>query len=68
MATVTNDFLGLICIIVGMAIIIVSLGSFLLRICMGLVALSIINYGLRLRGLPPLQILLSRMAQRRRFF
>jgi hypothetical protein len=67
----TNHLLGLLCIITGIAIIVFTLGSLLLKLAIGIMALSLINYGLKLRGLPPLQLLIPLMAQqahRRRFF
>jgi hypothetical protein len=64
----TNDFMGMVVIIIGMIIIAVALGDLLLRVIIGLLALSLINYGLRLRGLPPLQVLIPMMAHRNRFF
>jgi len=68
MAVNTNHFVGVLCIITGIIIIIATLGSLLVRIIIGLSALSLINYGLKLRGLPPLQILIPLIASRKRFF
>jgi hypothetical protein len=64
----SNHLLGLLCIIAGMVIIILALGDLLARIVVGLLALSLINYGLRLRGLPPLQLLIPMLANRHRWF
>jgi uncharacterized membrane protein len=63
-----NHILGVLCIVAGITVIIVALGSLLLRVMVGLAALSLINYGLRLRGLPPLQLLLPLIASRKRWF
>ena len=63
-----NHILGSLCIVAGIAVIIVALGSLLLRVIVGLAALSLINYGLRLRGLPPLQLLIPLIASRKRWF
>lgn len=64
----TNHLLGMLCIITGVVIILFVLGDLLFRIAVALMALSLINYGLRLRGLPPLQTLIPLIASRRRFF
>jgi len=63
-----NNILGVLCIVGGIAIIMVALGDLLIRMIVALAALSLINYGLRLRGLPPLQMLLPLLASRRRWF
>jgi hypothetical protein len=63
-----NNFAGLVCIITGVGIIVFFLGTLLLRIGAGLAALSLIDHGLRLRGLPSLQMLITMFVQRRRFF
>ncbi len=68
MATNTNHVIGLVCIIAGSIAILFTLGDLLFRVIIALLALSLINYGLRLRGLPPLQVLIPLMASRRRFF
>lgn len=59
-----NYILGVFCIVTGIVMIALALGDFLVRIVIALLALSLINYGLRLRGLPPLQILIPMIAQR----
>lgn len=64
----SNHVLGLLCIIAGMLIILFAVGDLLLRVIIALTALSLINYGLRLRGLPPLQILIPLLANRNRWF
>ncbi|HJZ23499.1 MAG TPA: hypothetical protein VJ201_03530 [Candidatus Babeliales bacterium] len=64
----SNHVLGLLCIIAGIVIAIVAVGDLLVRIIITLAALSLINYGLRLRGLPPLQLLLPLLASRNRWF
>jgi len=63
-----NHILGALCIVVGIVIVMIVLGDLLLRIIIALVALSLVNYGLRLRGLPPLQLLLPLIASRKRWF
>ena len=63
-----NHILGALCIVVGIVVVIVALGDLLLRVVISLAALSLVNYGLRLRGLPPLQLLLPLIASRKRWF
>ncbi len=63
-----NHVLGVLCILAGIAITMVALGDLLVRVIVALAALSLINYGLRLRGLPPLQLLLPMLASRGRWF
>ncbi len=63
-----NHILGTVSIIAGIVVIIVALGDLLVRVLVALAALSLINYGLRLRGLPPLQILLPLLVSRNRWF
>jgi hypothetical protein len=66
MSTVNyNHIVGVLCIIAGIIIVAVALGDLLLRVIVALAALSLINYGLRLRGLPPLQLLLPLLASSR---
>lgn len=66
MATVNyNHIVGIFCIVIGIVIVSVALGDLLLRVIISLAALSLINYGLRLRGLPPLQLLLPLLASSR---
>ncbi len=67
MATKTNHIIGMLCIIAGIAIIIVALGNLLVRILIALAALSLINYGLSMRGMPPLQTLIPMIANRYRY-
>ena len=64
----SNHLLGLLCIIAGVVIIILAVGDLLSRVVIALIALSLINYGLRLRGLPPLQLLIPMLANRHRWF
>lgn len=63
-----NNFLGLICVIAGLIIVVFALGNILVRLLISVLALSLINYGLKLRGLPPLQILIPLIANRKRWF
>jgi hypothetical protein len=64
----SNHILGFLCIVVGVVIIIWALGDLLIRFLIALAAFSLINYGLRLRGLPPLPILIQLVASRNRWF
>jgi len=59
-----SDILGIICIIVGIVIAVIAIGDLLFRLLVALTGLSIINYGLRLRRLPPLQILIPLIISR----
>jgi len=63
-----NRILGFLSIVAGIVIAIIAVGDLLLRIVIALVALSLINYGLRLAGMPPLQLLIPLMINRRRWF
>jgi len=63
-----NLLVGSLCIIAGVVIIVLVLGDLLVRVVVGLVALALINYGLKLRGLPPLQMLLPLIVSRKRWF
>ncbi len=68
MAINYNNIFGLFCIVIGVVVVAVALGDLLLRVIIALAALSLINYGLKLRGLPPLQLLLPLIASRKRWF
>lgn len=68
MAINSTYIISTLCVIAGIAIIIFALGDLLLRVLIALMALSLINYGLRLRGLPPLQMLIPLLISRQRFF
>ena len=60
--------IGTICIIVGLVVAVVSVGDLLFRLITALIGLSIVNYGLRLKGLPPLQMLIPLLLSRNRWF
>ncbi len=68
MSIKSNHLFGGACIVIGIVVIVVALGDLLLRVGVTLAALTLINYGLRLRGLPPLQLLLPLIASRKRWF
>ena len=68
MAVKYDYVLGSLCIVIGLIIVVVALGELLVRVIISLLALVLINYGLRLRGLPPLQLLLPLLARRKRWF
>lgn len=63
-----NYVIGTLCIIAGIVIIIFTVGDLLVRLMVAIAALSLINYGLRLRGFPPLQLLIPLLANRKRWF
>ncbi len=52
-----NNILGIIFIIIGAIGFFFALGDLLFKILCALLALTIINHGLRLCGIPPLQFL-----------
>jgi hypothetical protein len=56
-----NRIVGMICIILGLCIALVSLGEFLLRLSFAILGLFLVNYGLKLRGMPSLHITLMRL-------
>lgn len=64
----TNYVIGALCIAAGIVAIIVALGDLLLRVVVGIAAFSIINYGLKLRGLPPLQVYIPLVLRKMRWF
>lgn len=64
----SNHILGLVCILAGIAIVLCAVGNLLVRLLITVAAISLINYGLKLRGLPPLQLLIPMLANRRRWF
>lgn len=68
MAVSYKHILGTLCIVAGLVVVMIALGDLLLRVLVSLAALSLVNYGLNLRGLPPLQMLVPMMASRRRWF
>jgi len=69
MSTINYNYIvGVLCIVTGIVIITVTLGDLLLRVIIALLALSLINYGLRLRGLPPLQLLIPLLARKGHWF
>jgi hypothetical protein len=68
MSVKTNHLIGTLCIISGVLIILFVLGDLFFRLIVTFMALGLINYGLRLRGLPPLQVLIPLLIARNRFF
>jgi len=62
-----EKWLGLLFIVLGIILLFFSIGDLLFRIIIGLSALALINHGLRLRGLPPLQILIPLFFSKRWF-
>ncbi len=51
-----NNLLGLLFIILGVILLVVVAGGLLARAIMVFISLGIINYGLQMRGMPPLQV------------
>ena len=62
-----NRWLGLLFIVCGLVGLVFAVGDLLFRIMLGIISLSIINYGLQLRGMPPLQIIVPMLFCRRWF-
>jgi hypothetical protein len=52
---------GMLCIIFGACIALWALGEFLLRTCIAILGLFIVNFGLKLRSMPSLYITLMRL-------
>ena len=52
---------GMVCIILGLTVALFVLGELIMRILIALLALFVVNYGMRLRGMPPLYISIMRM-------
>jgi sorbitol-specific phosphotransferase system component IIC len=63
-----NHIFGTLCIITGLVVIIFAVGSLALRLLIAVLALSIINYGLKLRRQPSLQMIIATVARRNRWF
>jgi len=53
-----DKWLGLLFIVLGIVFLLFAVGDLLFRIIIALFALALVNHGLRLRGLPPLQVLI----------
>lgn len=53
-----NNLLGLLFIILGFVLLIAVAGHLLARVIMVLIALGLINYGLLMRGMPSLPMLI----------
>lgn len=51
-----NDFFGLLCIVFGSVVLLYAIGAFIFRIIVAFLAFLLINYGLRLRHMPPLHV------------
>ncbi len=62
-----NRMWGMFFIVVGLVLLFFVLGDLLLKLIFGLFACALINHGLRLRGLPPLQFLFSMWFSRKWF-
>lgn len=52
---------GIICIIFGLFVALFALGNFILRLLIALLGLFLVNFGMRLRGMPPIHISVMRM-------
>jgi hypothetical protein len=56
-----DRILGMLCIFFGIGIALWALGEFLLRLAIAFLGLFIVNFGLKLRGMPALHITLMRL-------
>ncbi len=56
-----DNILGIVCIIFGFFIIGYALGELVFRLLIALIGLLVINFGMRLRGMPPIHIAIIRM-------
>ena len=52
---------GTVCIVLGIGVILFALNQFILRVAMAVVGLFLVNFGLKLCGMPPLYIIIMRM-------
>jgi len=52
-----NNLLGILFIILGVVLLVAVAGHLLVQAVMILIALGLINYGLQMRGMPSLQML-----------
>jgi len=50
-----QQLLGIIAIGAGLGLALIAIGPFAMRLLMASLAIWLINYGLRMQGLPPLQ-------------
>ncbi len=57
---IRNEFIGLLCIIMGLIVLFLALGDLLFRLLLALFGLAIINYGLKMRGEPPVIVHITR--------
>lgn len=62
-----SSFFGLLCIVVGLAIFLLSIGSLLVKGAIALAGLALINFGLKLQGSMPLQYQMYRWFNRSQF-
>lgn len=53
-----NNIIGLLFIILGIILLVVVAGNVLARAILVLMALGLINYGLQMRGMPSLPVLI----------
>ncbi|MEX0940191.1 MAG: hypothetical protein WDZ41_02435 [Candidatus Babeliales bacterium] len=59
-----HQFQGLLFLIGGIILLVLSAGELLARVILMLIALGMINYGLRLRGEPPLIMFINQIRNR----
>ena len=65
---IQNTALGTIYIIFGSLLFILSAGQWMMQLALAALSLYIINYGLTLRGMPPLTLLVLRWFDRTKYY
>ncbi len=65
---VQNTALGTLCIVLGSLLFILSAGQWMIQFALAILSLYIINYGLKLRGMPPLTFLVLRWFDRTKHY
>lgn len=67
MARSNDKVLGVVFVIIGCALFIALAGQFLIQIIGAIISIMIINYGLKLQGLPPIWLLLMQRMHNMKF-
>lgn len=62
-----SNGIGLVVIAIGTLGILFALGDLIVRVVATILCLGLINYGLRMQGMPPLQVLLPQMINKKWF-
>lgn len=56
-----DKIFGIICIVFGLFIALFAIGDLILRLLIAFLGLFLVNFGMRLRGMPPLHLSIIRM-------